>query len=309
MTMRKLVGRIKYAILGKYIQKFLKDMQQLKYSIKHDQLIEKALNDKESGITSKKLCEHEVIVSLTTYGKRLYDVAPTIESIMQGSMKPNKIVLWLDDSMKELSLPIALKRQCERGLEISFCKDIRSYKKLIPTLYKYPDAAVITIDDDAIYHYDVVERLVNTHLQYPKDIIANRVHRMVLDKNNRPVSYMKWDWNVNPSSEENPHFLFPTGVGGTLYPPNSLHSEVMNETVFMDICKFADDVWFYSMALMNDTKIRKCYTHNLNGDDFLCNQDVQDIGLFNINTGSDCANDRQLQAVFEKYDLYQYLKV
>lgn len=306
--MKTLCEKLKHAVhLGYHSALVLQEIQRLEFTIRHDQLMEKALRSDESGVSSQKLCEYEVIVSLTTYGKRLYDVAPTIESIMQGSVKPNRIVLWLEEEMKDVTLPIALRKQQERGLEIVFCKNVRSYKKLIPAFGKYPTAAIITIDDDAIYHYDLVEKLVNAHKLYPKDIIANRVHRMVLGENSKPVSYMKWDWCVNLPVNQTSPLLFLTGVGGVFYPPKSLSPEVMNEAVFMDICKFADDVWFNAMALMAGTKIRKCYTHDAKGEDYLINVDVQDVGLLRVNTGKKCANDRQLCAVFEKYNLWDKL--
>ena len=147
--MKNIFQRMKHVIsLGRVLQ----EMQQQQYIIRHDQLIEKTLNSKENGVSSDRLCEYEVILSLTTYGKRLYEVAATIESIMQGSMKPNRIVLWLENELQDTELPIALKNQQGRGLEVIFCKNVRSYKKLVPALCRFPDSAIITIDDDVIYH-------------------------------------------------------------------------------------------------------------------------------------------------------------
>ena len=302
--MLNILRKMKRFLNVSYRNRLLKE--QLRYDMRNDWLIDKALNSDEPGISHEKLCECEVIVSLTTYGKRLYDVASTIESIMQGSMKPNRFVLWLGDDMKGIDLPIALQNQCKRGLDIRYCEDLRSYTKLVPSLMEFPEAGIITIDDDAIYCYDLVEKLVRFHNMYPKDIISNRTHQMVLDKNGRPVSYMKWNWCVNPSPEDS-HLLFLTGVGGTFYPPNSLHPEVTNDAVFMDICKFADDVWFNAMALMAGTRIRKCYTHDKFGKDYYVNANVQDTALAKINTGKECANDKQLQAVFERYGLWKKL--
>lgn len=281
----------------------------LSFSIKRDALIEKALHSNEEGVSSEKLCEYEVVVSLTTYGRRLYDVAPTIESVMQGSMKPNRIVLWLGEDLREITIPIALQRQQKRGLEICYCKDIRSYTKLIPTLVKYPEAATITIDDDAIYPYDLVERLVHEHKRFPGNIIANRIHRVKLGKNCLPINYMKWDLLAHCVGDSPLNFL--TGVGGVLYPPHSLDSEVLNEQVFLDICKYADDVWFYAMALKAGTFVRKCPTHDLGGEDYLLNESLQSFGLLNINTTRSkerCANDVQLEAVFNRYALWDKLK-
>lgn len=285
----------------------------LRYAIKHDALIEKALHSTEMGVSSEKLCEQEVVVSLTTYGRRLYDVAPTIESIMQGSMKPNRIVLWLGEDLRDTALPIALKKQEKRGLEIAFCKDIRSYKKLVPALRKFPESTIITIDDDAIYWYDLVERLVNEHNRFPGNIVANRVHRVKLGKNGRPLDYM--EWNFNADSNDDSVLNFFTGVGGVLYPPNGLDLEVLKESVFLNICKYADDVWFYAMALKAGTRTRKCLPHNLGGVDFLMNDDVQGEALTRINTlirtrkkKGRSANDVQLEAVFDRYALWDKLK-
>ena len=141
-----------------------------------DYLKDKTLNSTEKGVSDERYCEHEVIVSLTSFGKRIFDVYLAIESFMQGTIKPNKIILWLSENeFNGKMLPHTLQLQQVRGLEIKFCKDLRSYKKLIPSLKLYPDACIITIDDDVIYEYDIVERLVNAHLNDTHTICACRV--------------------------------------------------------------------------------------------------------------------------------------
>ena len=89
----------------------------------------------EIGITNQKYCEHDIIISLTSYGKRIYDVYLTIESLMRQTIKPNKIILWLaEDEFSLDNIPQTLKNIQKRGLTIEFCEDIRSYKKLVPAL-------------------------------------------------------------------------------------------------------------------------------------------------------------------------------
>ncbi|MBQ0028900.1 MAG: hypothetical protein KBT32_00510 [Bacteroidales bacterium] len=260
---------------------------------------------KNQGISSSLCCDREVIVSLTSYGKRLRDVYLTIESIMQGTVKPNRLILWLEDGISDL--PVLLQQQQQRGLEVRFCKDIRSYKKLIPCLKEFPEAIIITIDDDAFYNVDFLENLVNAHKNHPNCICANRVHRIRLDWNNLPMPYMKWDWCIQESGVSN--LNFGTGVGGILYPPHCFNEEVFNEKVFMDICKTADDVWFYAMALLNHTPIFKADTNSKLGEEYVLNEDNQDMGLFNVNTNQSskkCSNDEQLCAVLNKYDLKKH---
>lgn len=283
--------------------------QSLKYEAKKDVLIEEAINCVSPGVSSQSYCDHEIIVSLTTYGRRFYEVTPVIESIMQGTMRPNCIVLNLDYGMQNLPLPLTLKNQQRRGLEINYCEDMRSYKKLIPTLKKYPDAAIITIDDDAIYCYDLVERLVASHIESPKNIIANRVHRIALKRNGRVKNYRFWRWGGG-TKEASP-LNFAVGVGGVLYPPHALPEETFNKDVFMEICPFADDVWFYAMALMGGSSVKKGETRDIGGCDFLLNESAQEGALSRLNVSygpKKSKNDIQFEAVFDKYGLWEKLR-
>lgn len=257
------------------------------------------------GITDQKNSDAEVVVSLTTYGKRLYEVYLTIESIMQGTMKPNKIVLWLEEASKNNNLPLYLQKQMERGLDIRYCKDIKSYKKLIPSLEAFPESIIVTIDDDVLYEPDVLEKLVNAYNTDCNHIYANRVNRIALDADGKPKKYS--EWSVVKDTVASPLNFF-TGVGGVLYPPHCFVNEVGNEKAFMTLAPCGDDIWFYAMALLKGYTISKVYTHNENGNDFLVNESVQDMSLYHINTEGEKLNDKQVRAVFEKYNIYQYLK-
>lgn len=279
---------------------------EIEFRHRADEMTRYSLTSKERGTSDERYCERDVIVSLTTFGRRIHDVHLSIESIMQGSIKPNKIILNIDESFKGKRLPRTLLNQQNRGLEINYCKDIRSYTKLIPTLREYPDAVIITIDDDLIYYYDVVEKLVNAYINEPDIIHANRIHRIVLDETSKPVSYMKWNLCDSPSDIS--HLNFLTGVGGVLYPPHCFDDEVFNESVFLDICKYADDIWFWAMALKNEVGIKKTYTHTISGEDYWLNEELQSDGLLvkNFNE-NDCRNDTQIKAVMDKYKLYEKL--
>jgi hypothetical protein len=246
------------------------------------------------------------VVSLTSYGRRLQDVCFTIESIMQQTMKPNKIVLWIDPTCSNEPLPEALIRQQARGLVVVVVEDIRSYKKLIPALKAYPEDAIITIDDDAIYDFDIVERLIKAYQQNPTMIHACRTHVMDFDASGKLKPYMQW--NLCTGDADDPRHRFLTGVGGTLYPRHALDDEVLNQEVFTSICRTADDVWFNAMALKKGTVINKVVTRSASGEDYLSNDDVQDMGLCLINNGAVNMNDVQIQAVYERYGLFDKLK-
>jgi hypothetical protein len=262
------------------------------------QLKQNILFSNEMGITDKKYFENDIIVSLTSYGRRIYEVALTIESLMEQTVKPNKIILWLSqDEFTPENIPQTLKNLQKRGLIIEFCKDIKSYKKLVPALEKYPNVIIITVDDDVLYQYDMVENLLRGYKENPEMIYFCRGHRIKFKKTGTIESYTRWDWFI--SDYQIDKLNFPTGVGGVLYPPNCLHSDVTNEELFMTLAPQADDVWFYAMARLKGTLSKKVFTHNSNGEDYIdLGGDGQKTALWNTNMTK---NDEQIRAVFSKY--------
>ena len=289
------------------IEELLQEVKSDSISRRTDWLKEKVLSCEEPGITSNRDCNVEVIVSLTSYGRRINEVYLAIESIMQGTVKPNRIILWLaEDEFKGKALPINLKRQQTRGLQVEYCQDIKSYKKIIPAMERFPDACIVTIDDDLMYEFDLLENLIRTHKENPSDICACRMHRISLDKDYKPESYLRWEHSIYPTNKSNLHFL--TSGGGTLFPPNCFTSEFFNREVFMSICPFADDVWINAMIWLCKRSISKAYTHSLKGCDYVPTSIEQDYALSEENTSDfRCRNDIQLKAVMDKYDLYHYL--
>ena len=279
-------------------------INELRFRIKYDELTTKALSESENGITKEQYGDSQIIVSLTTHGKRIYDVHATIESILQGSVKPNKIILWISEDYRNTILPLTLQKQQKRGLEIKYCKDIRSYTKLIYALKMYPDASIVTIDDDIIYPHDLLEHLVNAHTESPDCICANWIREYPRNLGENYMSILKWK-QIFDATEISERYFFE-GFGGVLYPPYSLDSEVFNEKVFLDICKYADDVWFNAMALKTGIKVKYAWKHYSIAS-FCENEDVQCVALQNVNNNGEVLNDMQIKAVFNKYDLWYKL--
>lgn len=282
-----------------------RSVRSLEFTQRKVQIDQNMLFCTESGVTSERYCDHDIIVSLTTYGRRIHSVYMTIESLMEQTMKPNRIILWLDDSFEAKRLPESINKLRKRGLEVAFCKDVRSYKKLVPALCKYPDDVIITVDDDIVYDVNMLENLIVPYQENPRAIYCNRAHKMLPDGNGKLLPYGEWEWCSKEQGFND--LFFPTGVGGVLYPPHSLDEEVKNEAVFMDICKLADDVWFKAMALKKGTPTCRVETHHANGEEFMGDNETQDMALCNQNVGQSM-NDRQLDAVFTKYNLYKLLQ-
>lgn len=276
--------------------------QSVLYDIEMRRLSAITNNSTELGVCYTKYCDANITVSLTTYGRRLLSVHTTIESLMQQTYKPNRIILWLDNSLQGARLPSMLLKLQQRGLEVYFCKDIRSYKKLVPTLRLLQDDAIITCDDDVIYSSDMIENLVKEYIANPtrKIVYANVCHKITFDKEGKLNLYGKWIHNTTDNTPS--QLIFPVGVGGVLYPPHSLDSEVLNEEAFLELSPYGDDIWFKFMSMRNGYACKKVITRTANGYDFLENIDVRDCGLAQINNLQN-KNDEQIQNVIKQYNI------
>lgn len=197
--------------------------------------------------------EERIIVSLTTYPKRIATTTKALERVFAQSLKPDKIILWLSEDNfpeKERELPPVLLAMKQRGLEIKWCKgDIRSYKKLVPALKKYPNDIIITLDDDLFYDLELVEKLYNSYQKYPKAISAMRTHKIQLNERGEIDVYANWIKDCSEYIAEPRKELFATTGAGTLFPPSIFSEEVLDEKIFMELAPTADDMWVKTMAL------------------------------------------------------------
>jgi len=216
------------------------------------------------------------------------------------SCRPDRIVIWLDNaSFSENNLPSSVKRLERFGVEIRFCEDLKSYKKLVPALKSFPDDIIVTIDDDIIYERNTLKYLLDRHREYPDDIICTMAHIPTFGADGLNP-YNDWKLNVCYSEEE---LIFPLGGSGTLYPPRSLYKDVTESSLFTDLAPKADDVWFWVMALKNGRRVRMSgLNHMYKQIDLLYQQTHRNSSLKDSNLG-DNMNDKQIKAVFSHYGI------
>lgn len=271
-----------------------------------ESLQDKTLHSTEPGIGNN--LEHELIVSLTTFGKRIHDVYLTIESIMQQSLRPDKIILCISTvEFKEEFLPETLKRQQDRGLEILFCEEnLGPYKKYHYTLPKYPDSLLITVDDDLLYPIDTIDRLYKSYLQYPDSIHCHRGHKITFSEAGKINPYKQWDWSRRDTSPSK--LIFPTGAGGVLYFPGCFDPEIINRDAFMELAPDADDIWLKAMSLKQGTPCRIIEDTRDFMTNFLPIEGAQEVSLKRRNKKSSQGNDEKIKAVFSHYNLTEKLK-
>jgi hypothetical protein len=257
--------------------------------------------------------EPQYIVSLTSYGKRITTTAPyAIISLFDQTIQPDKIVLWVGENDKD-KVGKELKSLEEKGLEIRYCEDIRSYTKLIPSLKAFPEDNIITADDDKYYPHNWFEPLITEHKNHPHKIICHRVRTIKVDENCNVLPYSRRSLPDLPSDTNNkqisPPFsrfdLFPLGVGGILYPPKALDKQVLDKDLFMKLAPMADDIWFWAMALINkeyngeeSPYVKIDHHQRLQSVDRASQNDGNALRNYNV---SQNGNDKQLKAVIEYF--------
>lgn len=203
--------------------------------------------------------QSKIIVSLTSYEERFEDLVISIYSILNQTLLPDRIILWLSDEFESVNdLPYEITRFVKNGLEIRFVKDIGSYTKAIYAFREFSDSIIVTADDDIYYPKDWLEKLYYSYAAHPDDIQVHRAHRVIVN-NAQIAPYECWIKHIEDENARFDNFL--TGVGGVLYPPNCFTQEVLRKDVFLKNAPFADDIWFWIMALVHNRKIRVVRNH------------------------------------------------
>lgn len=246
----------------------------------------------------------QVVVSLTSFPAAAPYAVKAVRSILEGAVVPDKVVLYLTFSQfGEAGVPEDLRNLSESHprFEIrDYPDDIRSYRKLIPALRDFPEAIIVTVDDDVWYHRNMLRDLLRLHKQMPHAVLA---HRAKLIKPDKPYSkWRKYRWY---------HFLgkrihasyrnIQTGVGGVLYPPHALNKDMLDAELFTKIAPTTDDIWFWAAAAINRYPVVPIpFGHNKPKG--LGKPKVLSLKTVNFKSGAD-RNDQAFKAILENYPI------
>ena len=130
--------------------------------------------------------DKKVIVSMTTWKKRIQNIPIVLKSILSQTQQPDKIVVNLakDEFNNESGIQSdVLKFMKDNNIEINWVdEDTKVYKKIIPTLLKYKNSLILSIDDDFIYPKNMIKDFYQIYKQYPNSPISgNRIIKFNLN--------------------------------------------------------------------------------------------------------------------------------
>lgn len=251
--------------------------------------------------TMCQLIRQRLIVSLTTYPRRIRAVARVVESLQAQTRKPSEIVLWLAETQfpkKELELPEELLQLVERKcLTIRWCDDLKAHKKYFYALQEYADDLVVTVDDDLVYSPNLLDSLYQSYLLYPDAVSTARAHLILVSHDHKLLPYHTWiqetDYCIHTPSMQ----LLATGGAGVLYPPHLFRKEFFDKHAIMQHCPLADDLWLKAMEVASDVPVVLARQYEP-----LCYlPDTQDEALFHLNVRQN-QNDAQLAGIMQWMD-------
>lgn len=249
----------------------------------------------KKGLNTTDSRENKINISLTTYPKRIKSASIVIARLLNQKLKPDNIYLYLSkEEFNNVKLPYLLQKEIKYGVQIIFCENLRSHKKYYFFLKENPNSLFITVDDDVFYPTTLVQSLYNSYLKFPNAVSCIISHEISFDNSNSFTTYDHWK---NTDNYNKPSFRnLAIGVGGVLYPPNSLHKEVFNKESILNLCFNADDLWLKTMELMANVPVVQTTPFKLKYIPA-----SQETSLFSSN-GAKNENDVQIKKIFDKYN-------
>jgi hypothetical protein len=201
-----------------------------------------------------------LVVSLTSYPPRFATLGLTLHSLLRQTIRPDHLILWIAPNDLPL-LPKSVSRLGASQLEIRLAEDLKSYKKIIPALERFPQAFIATADDDFCYWPTWLEELVEGARGESRVVTCHRAHEIRADAEGRYLPYREW---VNHTAWRGKSArLFPTGMGGVLYPPGILTHTAEDRRASLHLCPHGDDIWLYWIGRRNGAIYKTVGQHRM----------------------------------------------
>ena len=216
----------------------------------------------------------KIILSMTTWPPRFSSAIVAMSSIIQQRKNASLtddvhcVIVLSEEEVCSTSTRSSACRLIDKmeklGVEVIIDKgNIRSHKKLIPTLEKYPNNPILVVDDDSIQREGWLKTFVDNHRRYPDAIIYGQSRSRISICNGEireENSYLTYGRPGESSIDLKP----ASGASGTLYPAHTFTDErFFDRELMMRVSPSSDETWQWAFAIINRSKFRCLSSHNL----------------------------------------------
>ncbi|MDR1682955.1 MAG: hypothetical protein LBS25_06175 [Candidatus Symbiothrix sp.] len=203
----------------------------------------------------------DLLGSMTTYQPRVSFFEYSILSVLNGSLLPEKILVYVPKGFKDLlhKHGSILSDVYDSGYVelIEMPEDVFCHSKYYYAFQEYGEKKdIVLFDDDVIYYKDWLSELYSKSQEYPDHNVFSYKAVEVKTNNGQIEPYDNWVHCSKISKSSNDSLLYVEAVGGAFYRRNSMRKETLNKDKFLEIATKADDVWLWFCSYLNKNKVK-----------------------------------------------------
>ena len=208
-----------------------------------------------------------LVVSLTATSLRIGRLAEVVQSLLEQTLQPERILIWLseepflfDRGVPRDQIPTnlrALADAADTPVEVRYTENTGPFRKIMPTIENFrgqlSSLIVVTADDDTCYPPRWLESLYAGYRR-ERCAVAFRARR-ILYEGGRPLPYRTWP-KVDGYDELLRHTLMTTAKDGHLLTPDMLAKPFFSDD-FKRLCPSRCDAWVGAALLARKTPTLK----------------------------------------------------
>ena len=176
-----------------------------------------------------------LVAGLYSHDVRLQYVHKTIESLLNQSIRPARIVLNIPKGQASMLSEEAKQMVTQGFVEINeVAVDFRQHNKYLYTMLKYPGSATLLFADNCIYPEDTISTLWVKYLENPCNVYAGETKIIALDNDSNPMEYEHWGTHGRLYKNYDGYKdQMALATGGILIPPSTI-SDTFNKKALTD---------------------------------------------------------------------------
>ncbi|WP_330992774.1 glycosyltransferase [Pluralibacter gergoviae] len=204
-------------------------------------------------------------INLTTTSSRLELCSSTIWSLLNQSVQPDVINLWIshdrymaDEGISNIPEFVGLMNNISDIIRVHFVENTGPYRKLIPALRSsQAEDYIVYVDDDVVYGKDWLKTLLNCFLSHDKKyIVASRIRKVSYNVLGGKKSYSSYP--VSHLEELHKRNFIVTGVGGCILQKRMIYEDLIHDDAFISLAPKTDDLWFSKIYQLSGIYVISC---------------------------------------------------